>query len=143
MTRNENQSAVNMSGDERKEHGLIVSFESPTGDRLTLHGTGAANDVLRALCAEALRRDPDLRVVAISSPSTIWADITGRKVCANGRAEAVERSPSTPEAGMLGRAGLQVMLHPRLRGSAGHGDNRAWELVDARSESALAEIAGR
>lgn len=66
-----------------------------------------------ALCEAALRKDPTYRVIAYSTPETIFADISGARGDVVGAWGKDQRRP-LPEATVLGHVGLQHLLHPRL-----------------------------
>ena len=96
-----------LGGDERDIFGATVTFANEQGDRLTIARTTTRTyDAVRQACAIALRYDETYRVLCISTPETIHADLCGRAL-RHGRAPA-------PEVSMLSRIGMKHMLHPSL-----------------------------
>lgn len=111
---------------ERAAYGCTVSFENDAGRTLVLHRLGKPTVALVECLGEALALDRSFRVVAYSTPQTIYADMSG------GRDEFASMKPlsatlsdahqfqktQTVEAGALGRIGCVSMLHPRLAGQS-------------------------
>lgn len=111
-----------MSGQERATFGVTVTFEAESGRLLTLARTGKASDALRDVCEAAVAVDPTFRVVCISSPVSIFADLQGRPHGMwNG---GVQNS----EGAVLRRAGIGAMLHPRLIGGSTLSQQRAYRI---------------
>jgi hypothetical protein len=110
-----------MSGQERAEAGAIISFENESGQRLTLHRVGPIIQAVQEACALAMIHDESYRVVAVSSPSSIYADLAGRMPVKHG--EGVPRY-LYPEANIVGQAGLDALLHPRLQATTPQSQRR-------------------
>ncbi len=111
----------NMSGEERADHGAIVSFQNGQGRRLTLHREGGVIVSVRAMCAIALARDESYRVLAISTPASIMGDLDGRVHGAHS-ARGEQIAVLNQDAAILRRAGFPELLHPRY-GGKGHRDS--------------------
>lgn len=106
-----------MSGRERAQYGATVTFENSDGRVLTLARGGNANDAIREACADAVSVDESFRVVCISAPPSIYADLVGRQ------AHPVSGIVALPELAMLRKAGIGAMLHPRLVGKSEFSQN--------------------
>lgn len=94
-----------LSGPDTARYGCIVSFEASDGKRLTLHQTGPTLKALRWCCMTALAQDETFKVVAYSTPATIFSDLAGR---------ASAGKQSAPELAMTRRVGFHDICHPRL-----------------------------
>lgn len=68
-----------LSGEQRAAYGVIVSFQADDGKRITGHRTGKVREGIRSLCDAALALGPSYRITAISTPSTIYADVRGTR----------------------------------------------------------------
>jgi hypothetical protein len=124
-----------LSGRERAAVGCLMTFEAADGSRLTLHGFGSAAATVGALCDAALAREPSFRLIAYSTPETVFADITG------GRADFTHSSGepqrrALPEMRALALACRKEMLHPRLAASAPTLPPRAESTTRKRRRSA-------
>jgi hypothetical protein len=85
---------------------------------------------LSNIVARALRRDPSFRLVAYSSPQTIFADITGLAAMRASRREA------TPERNALAHARLpRDLIHPKLDFSTSEDDGGAGRRARAKSRA--------
>lgn len=100
-----------MSGFERSKFGVTVTFENANGGRLTLWRVGGTDEAIRSACDDAARVDETFRVLSVSTPATIYADIVGRTAH---RLSGIQR----PELSMLRKAGRGSMLHPLLVGES-------------------------
>ena len=103
--------------------GVIVSFERDDGEQLTIARRAAdKNEALQGAVDAVLAFDDRYRVVAISTPQTIFTDLTGRMP--HPRGGYIE----FPEAAMLRKARRFYALHPRLMGQSRQAENvrRNW-----------------
>lgn len=101
-----------MSGRERATFGVTVTFEAEDGRVLTLARTGKTSDALHEACDDAVAVDPTYRVVCISSPVSVFADLQGRP------RGMWDGGVQKTEGAILRRAGIGSMLHPRLVGGS-------------------------
>ncbi len=86
------------SGRDRQAYGCLLSFEADDGSTLTLHRTGPRRTAIRTAVAIALAQDESYRVVAFSTPETIYTDLTG------GRVDGKRGPVALPEVFALGFA---------------------------------------
>jgi hypothetical protein len=105
---------LSLSGQQRARDGCVLSFENAAGKRLVLHREGSPLQVIGPMCDDALRLDPSFRVVAYSTPSTVYTDLVGGRMRRDSRNEEFEQEQSLPEKMMLQRAHRPEMLHERL-----------------------------
>ncbi len=104
------------NGQARARYGCIVSFENADGRTLVLHRIGPTRTALRRACEDALELDETFRVVSFSTPQTVYRDLQGtRPGTMNEEHDPLSGRAVTPEALMLGNAGIPGMLHPRLK----------------------------
>jgi hypothetical protein len=95
------------SGRMRQEDGITVFCENPEGDqRWSSRSDMSPRVALRDIAREIDSWDGEWRVIVVSSPTTIWTDIHGR------------RENATPEANLLSAIGRLDLCHPRIRGSS-------------------------
>jgi len=113
-----------LSGRERALYGVIVSFADDAGNTLTLHRTGKVFEAVRLACDAAIGYNPDLRVTAVSTPTTIYADLQGRTPRRSGSGENLSQRYQIPEESMLSRAGRKHLAHPDIRGAFWHPEVR-------------------
>lgn len=66
-----------LSGDTRARFGCLTTWEADDGKTLTLHRTGPTQKALREAAVIALTRDESYRLVAYSTPETIFTDLDG------------------------------------------------------------------
>lgn len=92
---------------ERAEYGAIVTFQTASGTRFSLHRRGLPLTALRVAIDDALWFDDTARVATICTPDTIYVDVRGRPI-RHGRAQSVESA-------MLGRIGRRDLLVPEHR----------------------------
>lgn len=96
--------AFPLNGKEAAEYGATVTLENADGERLTVHRAGMpVRRCVRDAYDYATRLDPGYRIVAVSTPTSVYGDLIG----------AERRNGVSPESAM----GLGEMLHPRLRRS--------------------------
>lgn len=100
----DNPRTLSIGTDERAKYGVIITFERPGVCPLTIHSIGTVKAAIRRTCDMVASMHPDWKVVCISTPATIYADLPGRK-----------NHSRQPEAMLLGLAGRKEMLHPRLK----------------------------
>jgi hypothetical protein len=94
-------------------YGVIVTFESESGQILTLHCDGPPQKALERLLRQAEAKDPTFKVGSYSNPQSIYGDLVGSRanyVDETGHPQA----PNWPEAGALARIHRLDALHPRL-----------------------------
>lgn len=109
-----------MNGEEKQKAGCIVSFENEVGQTFTIHRVGPIKQGVRDACRIARTLDPSFRVVAVSTPSSIFTDLQGARLPQGqmrAGAHRWRRNP-TPESTLCGAIGEREMLHPRLRDTA-------------------------
>lgn len=106
-----------MSGQESREYGAITTLENAAGRVLVLHRIGKVRDAVRAAYATAHALDETFRVVAVSTPVSIWTDLKGARQPIRNQHErnGSQRAP-LPEHTTCGGKDRH-MLHPRLRGT--------------------------
>jgi hypothetical protein len=92
---------------ERADYGAIVTFQTASGTRFSLHRRGTPTVALRTAIDDALWLDDSARVETICTPDTIYADLRGREL-RHGQAASVEST-------MLGRIGRRDLLGPSQR----------------------------
>ena len=97
----------NMSGDQRSEYGVTITFQADNGDKLSLHGRCPVLQMVRALCAIALAKDESYRVVSCSTPASIFTDLQGSRR----PADVKGTQGNLPEQRLLAGAGLSPLLH--------------------------------
>ncbi len=100
----------------QKKYGLIVTFENPAGQTLTLHREGPPKEALRQAIAIALAKDETYRVASVSSPETIYRDLQGSR-----GTDSTKGLLNFPELSKVPFA----MLHPRLQRGDGKPHRRA------------------
>lgn len=103
--------------------GVVVSFERDDGERITIARRAAdKNEALQEAVDAVLAFDARYRVVAISTPQTIFTDLVGRTP--HPRGGWIE----CPEVAMLRKARRFYALHPRLMGQSRQSENarRNW-----------------
>lgn len=105
----------------RAKYGCLTTWEHPDGRTLTIHRLGPPLQALREAAALALGEDESLRLVAYSTPETIYTDLIG------GRADALQPARGfkatwdksvpkpLPEQVVHGQVKLAHLLHPRLK----------------------------
>lgn len=98
------------------EYGCTVTFESESGQTLTLSRRGHPIAAFKALCADALAQDATYRLVGYSTPQTIRTDLDGARIEHFG-AGGERRGQPTPEAIIASHSDLLPVVHPRLRGA--------------------------
>lgn len=108
---------LHMRGSEKAELGATVTFENADGFTLTLTDRGPVLEVLKELCDIATYADDSFRVVAISTPASIYSDLQGMKMHYQQAGYNVTASNhgKTNESSLLGRAGCASMIHPRMQ----------------------------
>lgn len=121
-------SGLGMAGWEAALYGATVTFENPEGRRVTLVRYGKVTEAVRACCDDAIRADPGYRVVAVSTPTSIFADLRQRD-----HAQA-DGGVQRPEASILRKAGRGSLLHPLLAGQSRHTVRKRFE--NDRAETA-------
>ena len=105
--------------------GVIVSFERPDGEPLTVHRKGYVIPALQSAVDDVRGYDDSYLVVAISTPQSILTDLRGRDPHPH------TKSIDPPEARLLRRARRFTACHPRLLGTTRQAANeRAY--MDAR-----------
>lgn len=95
--------------------GCTATFENSEGKTLTIHRDGPTLTGLRNACLTAFALDQTFKIVAYSTPQTIFGDLDGARgdlQPSNGKA-ARQRKPH-PETIMMGRIKMRHMVHPRL-----------------------------
>lgn len=120
---------MNTNGPQRKEAGCIITFENPSGEKLTLESYGSPLKTVPLLCETALAIDSEFRVASYCTPETIFSDIDGARSIYQGGGEGIPTRPSLPEQIILGRLGLSHLLHPRIARAT---SERKLELFKAR-----------
>lgn len=108
------------SGWTRAAAGCTCSFEGAHGRRLTLTDRGPIVEILPGMLDEALALDETYRLIAYSTPETIYADVVGLRApfVSHGQSQ----SHTSPEVNVLARVGRSEMIHPSL---AARTDERA------------------
>ena len=115
-----NRTPYVISGRERAAYGCLCSFENAEGLTFTIHRTGPTIPAARDACEAALTLDQTFRLVAYSTPQTIYTDLTGGRADyevthESIRATYAKANPvSLPELQALARIGRKELLHPRL-----------------------------
>lgn len=125
MSHGRREHQLTMSGRERATFGVTVTFEAENGRLLTLARAGKTFEALREVCSDAVAADPTFRVVRISSPTSIYADLQGRPHA------LPDSSVQKTEGAILRRAGIGAMLHPRLIG----GSTPSQQLADMQNRA--------
>lgn len=98
---------------ERREYGAIVTFQTASGTRFSLHRRGTPTVALCAALADALWFDESAKVDVVCTPDTIYADLQGRTI-QDGQAHRYE-------AQLLARCGLLSFASDDVRrGRAEH-----------------------
>jgi hypothetical protein len=128
VTKRRSKAGDAFSARDRARFGCIVTFEGADGRTITAHRTGPTRVALRAACEAAQSLDGSLRVVSISTPTTILSDLVGR---GSPQPSSSFRGADRPEPQLLAGAGLSHMLHERLRGR-GLTSDRRWREHAAR-----------
>lgn len=104
------------SGQERQRDGAIVSLrEQDTGRLDTVHVTGKTRDALEQLCDMIDQRDGDWKIVAISTPASIFRDlqgVRGQYQRASSKRRSTLDDPRTAEWSMLSQVGRLDLLQP-------------------------------
>jgi hypothetical protein len=109
MTHERNKKQLFRNARERAEFGAIVSFENPEGLTLTIALTDMPpSKAIRRTCKMAIAYDETFRVVAISTPSTIYTDVKGERIIRKGQGHV-------PEGSLLGAVGMGHLLHEKLK----------------------------
>lgn len=101
---------LSLNPKERREqaYGATLTFENAAGELLTIVRRHVSTyEAVRQACDLALEQDDTYRVVSLSTPHTIYADLIGNR-----------RLGQFPEQQTLATAGRKQMLHPRLWGSS-------------------------
>jgi hypothetical protein len=94
---------LSSNGEQRALYGAVVCFENAHGATYSIHRPCAGVDTaVKEACEMALKLDGTFRVVCISTPSSVYSDLKGR------------RDTHLIEDHALSRAGMRWMLHPRL-----------------------------
>lgn len=116
-----------MNGKNRELYGCLTTWEREDGYALTIHRTGPLKAALRTAAAIALGEDESYRLVAYSTPATIYSDLTGARADALQPPRGFKATYSKPmpkqlpEVNALARAGLpRALLHPRLERQTAH-----------------------
>jgi hypothetical protein len=105
-----------MSGQEGREYGATITFENADGKVLVVHRAGSKREAIMDAWGLAQFYDPSFRIVSISTPQTIYADLQGARLPRGGQNLAAIRYPETDI--LAGVRGGTAMLHPRLLGSS-------------------------
>ena len=113
-----------LSGAEAQRFGAIVSLENAAGKILVLHRAGKIRDAVDDAFRTATQRDQTFRVVSVSTPTSVFRDLSGARQVRSGQAvNWGSQAIQIPEQNICGGT-RRRMLHPRLRGSVGHADKR-------------------
>jgi len=89
-----------MGGTEGERYGAIVTLENADGERLVVHRAGRVRAAISEASDVARRFDDTFRVICVSTPNTVYADLQGARPIG-----------SAPELAVVPAA----LLHPRLR----------------------------
>lgn len=113
---NRHDTAMNgtRNGAARAKDGCIITFENADQRTLTLHRQGPIKTAVTRACDEALALDDTFRVVAISTPQSIYTDLQGHRLHNTQTRTSDHTRVAIPEAATLGLCGLKHLLHPRL-----------------------------
>lgn len=110
----------------RESYGCTVTFRNDNGDLLAMYRFGPPIQGLRDMCDEAISRDATFRVVAYSTPQTIFGDLQGgRADYVSGEGRRLQRA--TPEQAVLSKIGRADLCHPGLLAHMRPTDNRTVE----------------
>lgn len=105
-----------MSGEEAATYGVTVSFENAAGERLVVHRSGPRRVAIEQCFAVATGYDSTFRIIAISTPQSIFTDMQGARLPRFGQNLAAVPFPETAICKNLPSG--QAMLHTRLLGSS-------------------------
>lgn len=103
---------LKIGGEERAKEGCLTTWENSEGKTLTLHRVGV--NALREACAIAMSRDETYRLVAYSSPQSIYSDLIGIRTRTHTKS-GQRLAHQSPEVHMMSRIGLLDLVHQRLR----------------------------
>lgn len=106
-----------MGGAAAARYGCIATWENASGERLSFYDQGPPDAVLAQHCDRALDVDPSYRLLARSTPQTIYVDLNGTRGTRtdhNGKTVAVPNS----ELAALTRVGRRELAHASL--TSGH-----------------------
>src|SRR2546430_15146 len=108
------------NGQERNRFGCLTTWENGEGKTITLLRTGPMKEALSHAAECVLMLDPTFRLVAYSTPETIYSDLIGARADnqlqagSNGWSHGKTRARPLSEQMALGRIGRPDLLHPRL-----------------------------
>lgn len=130
--RSKTQTREILNGEDSARYGVIVSFSSDDGDHTTIHmAAGSQTEALRRCCEWIDRLDGRWYIDAISTPQSIYHDLTG---VSHGDA-GDRRGTLYRERQFLARVGrLDLLRVPRLNPErdstkrSGHGWRRVYGL---------------
>lgn len=105
------------NGRQRAEYGCTTTWENAAGETRTFTKSGAPRAALRTQAEWAVAWDDTAKLVAYSTPDTVFADVSGLRSSGElVRGGRFWRPTVRPEAGVLSAIGLVRLCHPRLRG---------------------------
>jgi hypothetical protein len=96
-----------LSGDEAAHYGAIVSFRNAAGQAYVAHRKGPVKAAVKEACQAATALDPTFKVTAVSTPTSVYADLQGARVGEGGSSA----HPRFPERSQVPRE----LLHESLR----------------------------
>lgn len=99
-----------LSGEETAHYGAIVCFRNTAGQALSLHRRGPVKAAVAEACDAAIAADPTFRVTAVSTPTSIFADLQGARLSRGNARLQYGGRPQFPERVLVPAA----MLHESL-----------------------------